>query len=84
MPIRTEHYTPGRRVRVVQQIARSREPWTSTIEGEIVSYEQSRTGSWFAHSKGDRLWLDRLTLRKADGEMVVCNLDQYSRIEPLN
>ncbi len=77
------HYRPGTRVRVVQQIARTRSPWTSTVEGVIVGYEQSKTGSWFAHSKDDRLWLDRLTLRKDDGEIVVCNLDQYSHVEAL-
>lgn len=81
MAIETSHYQPGKRVRVVQQIARSREPWTSIVEGVIVGYEQSKTGSWFAHAKDDRLWLDRLTLRKDDGEIVVCNLDQYSRVE---
>lgn len=83
MALHTNHYTPGARVRVSQQIARTREPWTSSVEGVIVGYEQSKTGSWFAHAKDDRLWLERLTLRKDDGEIVVCNLDQFSRVEPL-
>lgn len=82
MALHTNHYKPGARVRVSQQIPRTREAWTTSVEGVIVGYEQSKTGSWFAHSKDDRLWLDRLTLRKDDGEIVVCNLDQYSRVEP--
>jgi len=69
------------RVRVTQQIARPRQPQVTRVEGVIVSYDQSKTGSWFAHAKDDRLWLERLTLRKDDGEIVVCNLDRYSRVE---
>ncbi|TVQ34224.1 MAG: hypothetical protein EA376_00465 [Phycisphaeraceae bacterium] len=85
MAIETSHYQPGKRVRVMQQIPRTRQdPWTITVEGEVVSFEQSKTGSWFAHSKDDKLWLERLTIRKDDGEIVVCNLDQYSHIEAMD
>ncbi|MEO0586295.1 MAG: hypothetical protein AAF078_01520 [Planctomycetota bacterium] len=72
---------PGDRVRVTQQVQHKR--WSSVIEGEVVAVEQRKTGSWFARSKDDRLWLDRLEVRKDDGELVVCNLDQYSHIERL-
>ena len=84
MALQTNLYQPGRTVRVMQQIPRAREPWTSVVEGVVVGYEQSKTGSWFAHAKDDRLWLDRLTLRKSDGEIVVCNLDQYTRVEAID
>lgn len=83
MPLESSTYTPGTRVRVIQQIPKGKGVWTTSVEGEIVRYQQSKTGSWFAHAKDDKLWLDRLELRKDDGELVVCNLDQYSRIEPL-
>jgi len=83
MALETSHYQPGKRVRITQQIARPRNPTTSTLEGVIVGYEQSKTGSWFAHSKDDRLWLERLRLRKDDGEIVVVNLDSYSHVELL-
>jgi len=84
MALQTSIYTPGARVRITQQIARTnREPWTITIEGVIEGYEVSKTGSWFAHAKDDRLWLERLTIRRDDGEEVVCNLDRYSHIELL-
>lgn len=81
MAQQTQHYQPGARVRITQQVARPRTPHAITIEGVVVSHEQSKTGSWFAHAKDDRLWLERLTIRKDDGEIVVCNLDQYSVIE---
>jgi hypothetical protein len=42
---------------------------------------KGKTGSWFAHGKDDKVWLDRIELRKDDGEMVVCNLDQFSEVE---
>jgi len=76
-------YAPGTRVRVTQQIARGlrSQPLANTVEGTVVRYGQGKTGSWFAHAKDDRLWLDRLELRLDDGELVTLNLDQYSRVE---
>ena len=77
----SESYKPGARVRVTQQIPFGTEALRTTIEGVIVRYGQQKTGSWFAHGRDDKLWLDRLELRKDDGEQVVCNLDQYSHVE---
>lgn len=84
MPIPIEgEIRPGQRVRVTQQIAQRAGVWTTEIDGEVVSWRQVKTGSWFAHAKDDRLWLDRLELRRDDGEITICNLDQYSRVEIL-
>ncbi|MEM6553979.1 MAG: hypothetical protein AAF750_17825 [Planctomycetota bacterium] len=69
----------GQRVRVTQQV--QHKGWRTSVEGVVESLEQRKTGSWFAHAKDDRLWLDRLVLKKDDGEIVVCNLDPYSRVE---
>ncbi len=71
----------GDRVAIHQQIPQRDDTWSHRTEGVIERLEQRKTGSWFAHSKDDKLWLDRLVLRKDDGELVMCNLDQYSRIE---
>ena len=76
-----EKLRPGARAKVTQQIAGRDYTWTSEVEGTVVSYEQAQTGSWFAHSRGDKLWLDRLTLRMDDGELTTLNLDEFSRIE---
>ena len=75
---------PGVRVRVTQQIAGRYYAWPTDITGMVISYEQRPTGSWFAHSRGDKLWLDRLTLRLADGEITTLNLDEYTHIEILD
>lgn len=75
------NYRPGTRVRVTQQIPFGKGITTTSVEGTILRFGQQKTGSWFAHGKDDKLWLDRLELRKADGEIVVINLDQYSRVE---
>jgi len=72
---------PGARVKVTQQIAARDHTWTTTHAGTIVDYCQKTTGSWYAHSKNDKLWLDRLKLRKADGEITTLNLDDYTVIE---
>ena len=74
---------PGVRVKVTQQIAARDYSLTSEIRGTILDYEQKTTGSWYAHSKDDKLWLDRLRLRKDDGELTTLNLDDYSHIEIL-
>ena len=74
---------PGTKVRITQQIAARHYAWPSVIEGTVVSFQQKPTGSWFAHSRDDKLWLDRVELRKADGELSVLNLDDYSNIEIL-
>ena len=74
---------PGMRVRVTQQIAFALASATTTVEGTVLRFGQQKTGSWFAHAKDDKLWLDRIELKKDDGEIVVCNLDQLSRVEAL-
>jgi hypothetical protein len=72
---------PGAKVKVTQQIAARHYSLPTVVQGTIVSYGQKETGSWFAHSKDDRLWLDRLVIRKADGEITTLNLDEYSNVE---
>ncbi len=75
-----DQFKPGQRVAVTQQIPKRNQVWTTRVEGTVQQYEQRQTGSWFAHTK---LWLDRLTLQKDDGEIVVCILDNYSHVLPL-
>lgn len=68
---------------MTQQTPHGSGVWTSIVEGEVLRFGQRKTGSWYAHSKDDKLWLDSLEIRKDDGEIVVCNLDQYSVVERL-
>lgn len=76
-------YKPGQRVRVTQQVPRQSGTMTTVIEGVILRAGQQKTGSWFAHSKDHKLWIDRLELRKDDGELIYINLDQYSSVDVL-
>lgn len=80
-PVPSQPLAVGTRVRVWQQMPQRDQVWTESVEGVITRYRQAKTGSWFAHGKDDRLWLDRLELRRDDGELVVLNLDAYSVIE---
>lgn len=83
----TSTYTPGQRLRITQQVPKlgnAGETISTTIEGTLVASAQSKTGSWYAHSKDHKLWLDRLQLKKDDGELVHVNLDQFTSIEVLN
>ena len=61
---------PGFRVRVMQEILTRESPWRTEVEGRIISVARAPTGSWFAHGKNDKLWLQRLQLQKDDGEIV--------------
>lgn len=72
---------PGQAVEVTQQIPARDRTWVNTVAGTVVSFEQKPTGSWYAHAKEDRLWLDRLTLRREDGEIIVLSLDGYSSVK---
>jgi hypothetical protein len=74
---------PGTQIAVIQQIPHRDRVWTNETRGTIVSYEQKQTGSWFAHSKDDKLWLDRLVIRKEDGEILTLNLDDYTHLQIL-
>ncbi len=81
MPRQAALPPPGTRVRVTQQLPRRDGSWTNSVEGVITRFQQAKTGSWFAHTRDDQLWLDRLELRLDDGELVILNLDQYTVIE---
>jgi len=83
MTIHAEQIEVGKRVRVTQQIPHGTGTFTSVVEGEVVAHGKGKSGSWFAHTADGRVWLDRLELRKDDGEFVVCNLDRMSRVEPV-
>ena len=74
-------YGIGSRVRVTKQLSHGEDLSPFTVEGEIVRMGQQKTGSWYAHSRDKKLWLDRLELRKDDGEIVIMNLDQRSVVE---
>jgi len=80
-PLIRNELKPGANVRVIQQIAARHYALTSDVRGVVVEYSQQQTGSWYAHSKDDKLWLDRLTIKKDDGEITTLNLDDYTRIE---
>jgi len=77
-------YAPGSQVRVTQQIPQRDAVYTTTVTGKVLRQERQGTGSWYARNKNNKLWLDRLILEKADGEISVLNLDEYSRIELLD
>ncbi|MHC4129102.1 MAG: hypothetical protein ACYTE6_16245 [Planctomycetota bacterium] len=81
MALLTTPPPPGTHVRVTQQLPQRDRSWSSAVEGVVTRYQQAKTGSWFAHAKGAQLWLDRLELRRDDGELVILNLDQFTVIE---
>lgn len=79
-----QQYEVGSLVRVTKQLMLGDGPSSFVIEGEILRMGQQKTGSWYAHSKDKKLWLDRVEIKKADGEIVVVNLDDRSQIEAVS
>ena len=78
-----DHLTPGATVRITQQFPRQSGTMVTTIEGIVIRVGQEKSGSWFAHTRDNKVWIDRVELRKKDGELVVVNLDRYSAVEVL-
>jgi hypothetical protein len=74
---------PGQRIRIIEQHPRFTGDLKACVEGVVLRFGQAKTGSWYAHSRDGKLWLDRVELKKDDGELAVVNLDQYSAIEIL-
>ena len=74
-------YEVGSLVRVTKVLTHGEERSAFVIEGEVLRMGQQKTGSWYAHSKDKKLWLDRVEIKKADGEIVVVNLDDGAVVE---
>ncbi|MCW5755745.1 MAG: hypothetical protein KIT54_00755 [Phycisphaeraceae bacterium] len=78
-----ENLKPGSTVRITQQFPRLSGTMVTTVEGVVTRVGQEKSGSWFAHTRDNKVWIDRVELRKKDGELVVLNLDRYSAVEVL-
>ncbi len=76
-------FAPGSKVRVTQQIPQRDDVYTTVVEGIVVRQERQGSGSWYTGNPRGKVWLDRLMIQKADGEISVLNLDEYSRVEVL-
>jgi len=75
---------PNQRIRVTQEIVSREGTWTTAVEGTVVYCQPRPTGSWFAHGKNDKLWLQRIRLRRDDGELIELSLDDRTRVTVLN
>jgi len=73
----------GTKVRVKQVLhLRGKEAETETI-GTVEAWETLPTGSWYAHGKDGKLPLERLRIKKPDGELSLLVIDDSTEIEPL-
>jgi len=75
---------PNQHIRVTQEIVTREGVWSTAVEGTVVYCQARPTGSWYAHGKNDKLWLQRVRLRRDDGELIELNLDDRSRVTFLN
>ena len=73
----------GTPVCVKQTIALRDRSFETEVVGVVEAWDHQPTGSWYAHGKDDKLWLKRLKLKKADGEISLLNIDDHTRIAKL-
>ena len=76
-------FPPGTPVRVTETTLLRDKSIETQIVGVVQAWENMPTGSWFARGKDDRLWLKRLRLRKADGEITLLVVDDGTSIAKL-
>jgi hypothetical protein len=76
-------FPPGTPVRVRELTERRGEPIFVETVGTVEEWEELPTGSWYAHGKDDKLWLQRLKLRKVDGEISLIVVDDGTYIAKL-
>ncbi len=73
-------FPPGTPVRIKQVLERRGDSYETEVIGVVEAWEDQPTGSWYAHGKNGRLWLKRLRLRKADGEVTSLVIDDRTFI----
>ena len=78
-----ELFPVGTPVCVRQTLERRGRSTFAEVIGVVEAWEDRPTESWFAHGKDGRLWLKRLKLRKADGELVLLIIDDSTAIAEL-
>jgi hypothetical protein len=74
-------FPPGTQVRVRQVLHLRGKDAKTEINGTVEAWETLTTGSWHAHGKDGRLPLERLRLRKPDGELSLIVVDDSTWIE---
>jgi hypothetical protein len=73
----------GTPVLVIQRIHQTDTSYAAETAGVIESWQEEPTGAWYAHGRKGKLWILRLRLRKADGELTTLTIDDQTRIYPL-
>ena len=79
----SDQFPPGTPVRVTQTSRRRAESVATQVVGVVEEWEDLPTGSWYAHGAKDKLWLQRLKLRKADGEIALLIVDDHTSLAKL-
>lgn len=83
MTAKHDGLAPGTRVRVTRPTPMDDKAPAAEIVGVVIDHRSEPTGSWFAHSKDGRLPLDRLRIRKDDGEITALVLDEHAVVTVL-
>lgn len=83
-PVQLGDIKPGMKIRITQVIDRREGDWQLQVVGEVIETFAQKTGSWNAHGKDDKLWLNRIKIRKENGELSLMSVDPATRYEILD
>ncbi len=73
----------GTRVRVTRPTPMDDTVPAAEVVGVVIDHRPEPTGSWFAHATNGRFPLDRLRVRKEDGEITTLVLDEHAVVAVL-
>ena len=76
-------YTPGQRVRVMQQVRVGHRRWVTAVEGAVHGEGYRPVGGIEMGGKASYCYQPTLRLRRDDGEITVVALDDDTQVVPV-
>ncbi|MCE9548765.1 MAG: hypothetical protein K8T25_25075 [Planctomycetia bacterium] len=72
---------PGDRVELTHEVKVGSRVWHTRTAGTVVSTERQRHSLHFQRNFDDKVYSDRIVLKRADGELVSVTLDEFSELK---
>ena len=74
----------GDRVELRHEVKVGLKIWHTTMTGTVVGKERRRHGLHFHRNGDDKVYSDLLILRREDGELTTCTIDEFSELKRLS
>lgn len=83
LPFLDSQFPPGTPVCVTMLTHFRDREIESRVIGTVEAWDSLPTGSWYSKGRDDKLWLDRVRLRRVDGEVTLLVIDDATTISLL-